>query len=583
MKKLLALFIAAIIFPITAIAQSSPGLVYGQVPTAGQWNSYFAAKQDVLPYTPVNRSGDSMTGKLVTVAPTASGSGFNLPPGSAPTTPANGDIWTTSSGLYVRVGGVTYGPLSLTFGTMATQNANAVAITGGTITGLTSEIIGAATSVQAGTNKLEVQNTSSGAQTIGLNLVNNASASATAISLDFTPNTNIPTARIAGVRTDVGGGGASDLVFSNYNGSAMIEGMRLKASGSLIIGSSVNNFIDQVGATSRPLIVQSSDTSTTVGGSANTLAIVNGSATTNNTSALMFGAITGASTGQYADAGIVAIHGARTNGQYPTGTLAFLTSTVANSAPTEKLRITSAGSLVGSNLGSISGFSLLPTTQLGASATITASQMNNLLVSATNGATYTLPVLTAALDGSVAAFANNGAAGTQFTIAAGAGNTLMTSATVGSVVLDGGDGITLVGSFANSRWYAIGMQKGNRFISASLGADVLLNNVAAFFDGPSVAQGSTGTWCATGNVTVNDTVGAIFNVILWDGTSVIASGQAASSVANEPQVVTLSGCSVNPAGNLRISVKDVTSTGGKIFFNATGQSKDSTITAYRIH
>ncbi len=29
-----------------ADAQSSPGLYNGQVPTAGQWNSYFAAKQD---------------------------------------------------------------------------------------------------------------------------------------------------------------------------------------------------------------------------------------------------------------------------------------------------------------------------------------------------------------------------------------------------------------------------------------------------------------------------------------------------------------------------------------------------------
>lgn len=45
MKRLflaLALFLA----PLAAHAQSSPGLSYGQVPTAGQWNSYFAAKQD---------------------------------------------------------------------------------------------------------------------------------------------------------------------------------------------------------------------------------------------------------------------------------------------------------------------------------------------------------------------------------------------------------------------------------------------------------------------------------------------------------------------------------------------------------
>lgn len=34
--------------PSASQAQSSPGLVFGQVPTAAQWNSYFSAKQDLL-------------------------------------------------------------------------------------------------------------------------------------------------------------------------------------------------------------------------------------------------------------------------------------------------------------------------------------------------------------------------------------------------------------------------------------------------------------------------------------------------------------------------------------------------------
>lgn len=51
MKKLLLIgalvcgFVWGLIAP-EAGAQSSPGLYNGQVPTAGQWNSYFAAKQD---------------------------------------------------------------------------------------------------------------------------------------------------------------------------------------------------------------------------------------------------------------------------------------------------------------------------------------------------------------------------------------------------------------------------------------------------------------------------------------------------------------------------------------------------------
>lgn len=45
MKRLI-LALALLLAPFAAHAQSSPGLSYGQVPTAGQWNSYFAAKQD---------------------------------------------------------------------------------------------------------------------------------------------------------------------------------------------------------------------------------------------------------------------------------------------------------------------------------------------------------------------------------------------------------------------------------------------------------------------------------------------------------------------------------------------------------
>lgn len=90
-----------------AAAQSNPGLVYGQVPSAAQWNSYFSAKQDVLLYTPVNKAGDSMLGKLVTTAATTGGAGFSVTPGSTPSAPQNGDIWITASGFFAQVNGGT--------------------------------------------------------------------------------------------------------------------------------------------------------------------------------------------------------------------------------------------------------------------------------------------------------------------------------------------------------------------------------------------------------------------------------------------------------------------------------------------
>lgn len=96
----------------SAFAQSSPGLTYGQVPTAAQWNSYFAAKQDTLGYVPLNTAGGLMLGRLVTTASTASVAGFNIQQGVAPLSPQNGDLWTTTAGLFVRIAGTTYGPLS---------------------------------------------------------------------------------------------------------------------------------------------------------------------------------------------------------------------------------------------------------------------------------------------------------------------------------------------------------------------------------------------------------------------------------------------------------------------------------------
>ena len=115
--------------------------------------------------------------------------------------------------------------------------------------------------------------------------------------------------------------------------------------GNVGIGTSTNNVYDSVAA-ARPLVVQKSDTSTTINGSTASITISNGDTTTNNTAQINFAAITGASTNQYSAATISAVFGARTNGQYPTGQLVFSTSTTLNSAPTEKMRIDSSGNLL---------------------------------------------------------------------------------------------------------------------------------------------------------------------------------------------------------------------------------------------
>jgi hypothetical protein len=119
-------------------------------------------------------------------------------------------------------------------------------------------------------------------------------------------------------------------------------------------------------------------------------------------------------------------------------------------------------------------------------------------------------------------------------------------------------------------------------LTNSLGADVALNNTANYFTGPSVAQGTVGTWLVTGTITLTSSTLDNFNIKLWDGTTVIASGFLTLPSAGFVDTVSLSGIISAPAGNIRFEAKDISSTNGKITFNSTGNSKDSTITVVRI-
>lgn len=116
-----------------------------------------------------------------------------------------------------------------------------------------------------------------------------------------------------------------------------------------------------------------------------------------------------------------------------------------------------------------------------------------------------------------------------------------------------------------------------------LGADVALNNTSNYFDGPSMAQGTSGTWLVTGYVTVRDTSAAAgFDARISDGTNIYASGRGNTVGTGSSTCIHLSAIVTSPAGNLRIQVQDVGSTNGLIQFNASGDSKDSAIFGIRI-
>jgi len=118
-------------------------------------------------------------------------------------------------------------------------------------------------------------------------------------------------------------------------------------------------------------------------------------------------------------------------------------------------------------------------------------------------------------------------------------------------------------------------------ITNSLSGDVALNSAATYFTGPSVAQGTVGTWVAHGTVTITNSATDDYLCKLWDGTTVISStvfrvGAGLFGSAS------LSGFITSPAGNIRISVAPGGTNTGTLAFNGSGNSKDCTITAIRI-
>lgn len=112
-------------------------------------------------------TGCTMTGELVTAASATGTAGLNIPHGTAPTSPVNGDVWTTTSGLLARINGATQtylfsggalGTPSSGVGTNIT-NVNAASL-GGKVTGTSGNTI----------PLLDGANTWSAAQAISNNL-----------------------------------------------------------------------------------------------------------------------------------------------------------------------------------------------------------------------------------------------------------------------------------------------------------------------------------------------------------------------------------------------------------------------------
>jgi hypothetical protein len=152
-----------------------------------------------LTYTPVNKAGDTMTGKLNFPVVTTSASPINLGQGAtttAPTAPVDGDVWiNATNGLQFRISGATRTTAALqtaqSFSALQTFNAGITCSIGAVTFGQTASAItlGAATS----TGTITVGQTTGASQTINIQ--------AGALTSGFTKTINIGTGGLSGSTT----------------------------------------------------------------------------------------------------------------------------------------------------------------------------------------------------------------------------------------------------------------------------------------------------------------------------------------------------------------------------------------------
>jgi hypothetical protein len=116
--------VIAAFVPAPAVSQSSPipgleGQYYNgstSAPDIRSWQNVLGSGPN--PSSTVTETHTGTTGPLVTqyiskintIASATGNAGLNLPPGTAPTSPVNGDCWTTTAGFYCQINGATVGP-----------------------------------------------------------------------------------------------------------------------------------------------------------------------------------------------------------------------------------------------------------------------------------------------------------------------------------------------------------------------------------------------------------------------------------------------------------------------------------------
>ena len=148
--------------------------------------------------------------------------------------------------------------------------------------------------------------------------------------------------------------------------TGVITGGTGKFAGNVIIAGDDSTLLNAVGSTAKLVVTGSTSNTNTNANSDASIVISNTDQTAGNTSGLHFARADTDDTPNYAGASIVGqFPEAQATGQYPKGLLAFLTSTAANNAPSEKMRIAADGKVGIGTTGNLTGYVNLPESDYG--------------------------------------------------------------------------------------------------------------------------------------------------------------------------------------------------------------------------
>jgi hypothetical protein len=152
------------------------------IPAGASISGYLTSATAASTYAPL--AGATFTGLVGTAASTTTTAGLNVPHGTAPTSPVNGDIWTTTSGVFARInagtqqlmslgntqtvsGSITFSNASQTLGNSTATGTINVA-SGATISGSTKTVNIGTGGVAGSTTAINLGTTNGGAGSITL-------------------------------------------------------------------------------------------------------------------------------------------------------------------------------------------------------------------------------------------------------------------------------------------------------------------------------------------------------------------------------------------------------------------------------